>query len=106
MDALSHHNLAASPDAHNHVLIRHKHAGSNRLLPLNVLHLPATRLEHQCEPSPFLEFPYQAFICGFRVTDKEQHQNHSNKWNQPSHNYDRIESVSRSSLSRVRKMPH
>lgn len=52
-----------------------------------------------------LEFPYEALVCRFRVADKEQHQNHSHKWDQPSYYHDRIEDVSRSRLPRVGKMP-
>jgi hypothetical protein len=53
-----------------------------------------------------LEFFDQAFVRGFGVTDKKQHQNHSHKWDQPGHDHNRIEGVSRSRLSRVRKMAH
>jgi hypothetical protein len=53
-----------------------------------------------------LEFAYEAFVRRFRVADKEQHQDHSHKWDQPGYDHDRIEGVSRSRLSRVGKMPH
>lgn len=53
-----------------------------------------------------LEFPYQTFIRGLRIPDKEEHENHSHKWDQPNYDHNRIESVGRSRLSDIGKMPH
>lgn len=56
--------------------------------------------------SAVLDFPYQSFIRGFRVTDKEEHENHSHKRDQPGYDHNRIEGVSRSRLSQIGKMPN
>jgi hypothetical protein len=80
---------------------RNQEAGPRRWVPGRVVGFHVA----ENDSHSVLEFPYEALVCRFRVADKEQHQNHSHKWDQPSYYHDRIEDVSRRRLPRVGKMP-
>ena len=73
--------------------------------PAQQLTLFVTANDNYGSYSAVLDFPNQAFIRGCRVTDKDEHENHSHKWDQPGYDQNRIEGVSRSRLSDIGKMP-